>query len=100
MTDRPTLFLRPGGDKRLRQGHPWAYSNEITLDEAAKGYGTPLPGVGFKPSARDDKYQLRGARWREVFMTPAQRTAVNARVGRGQPVTDLLSPRQIAALGL
>ncbi|MCB2103064.1 MAG: class I SAM-dependent rRNA methyltransferase [Rhodobacterales bacterium] len=36
MTDRPTLFLRPGGDKRLRQGHPWAYSNEITLDEAAK----------------------------------------------------------------
>lgn len=70
------------------------------LDEAAKGCGTPLPGVGFKPSARDDKYQLRGARWREVFMTPAQRTAVNARVGRGQPVTDLLSPRQIAALGL
>ena len=32
----PELRLRPGAQKRVRAGHPWAYSNEIALDAAAK----------------------------------------------------------------
>ncbi|PLX95815.1 MAG: rRNA large subunit methyltransferase I [Desulfuromonas sp.] len=33
---RPTLTLRRGGDRRLRAGHPWIFSNEIeTIDGRA-----------------------------------------------------------------
>lgn len=31
-----TIHLLPGGSKRLRRGHPWIYSNEIRMDEAAR----------------------------------------------------------------
>jgi 23S rRNA (cytosine1962-C5)-methyltransferase len=34
--ERPNLTLTPGGAKRLRQGSPWVYSNEIAMDAAAK----------------------------------------------------------------
>lgn len=27
----PDLWLKPGGDRRLRSGHPWVYSNEIDV---------------------------------------------------------------------
>lgn len=33
---RPVLTLLPGRDKRLRQGHPWVFSNEVVMDAAAK----------------------------------------------------------------
>lgn len=33
---RPTIRLLPGHDKRVALGHPWAYSNEIAMDAAAK----------------------------------------------------------------
>ena len=36
MSRRPVLRLLPGRHKRLSHGHPWAYSNEIALDAAAK----------------------------------------------------------------
>ncbi|HVZ00270.1 MAG TPA: class I SAM-dependent rRNA methyltransferase [Dongiaceae bacterium] len=40
MTDpiesRPAVAMRPGADKRLAGGHPWAFSNEIEMDAAAK----------------------------------------------------------------
>ncbi len=40
MTDdpqaRPAVTLRPGHHKRVAQGHPWVYSNEITMNAAAK----------------------------------------------------------------
>ncbi len=37
MTDAPPdLHLRPGAHKRVRGGYPWAYSNEIAMDAAAK----------------------------------------------------------------
>ena len=41
-SDRPRLFLLPGRDKRIRAGHPWAYSNEIKigLEEKALEPGT------------------------------------------------------------
>ena len=32
----PSVFLMPGGDRRLRAGHPWVYSNEVRMDAAAK----------------------------------------------------------------
>ena len=35
-TDRPTIRLLPGHDKRAASGHPWVYSNEIAMDAAAK----------------------------------------------------------------
>jgi len=34
--ERPKLTLTPGGAKRLRQGSPWVFSNEIAMDTAAK----------------------------------------------------------------
>lgn len=33
---RPSIHLLPGHAKRLRHGHPWAYSNEVRMDAAAK----------------------------------------------------------------
>src|ERR1700744_438662 len=35
-TNRPTIRLLPGHDKRAGFGHPWVYSNEIAMDAAAK----------------------------------------------------------------
>lgn len=32
----PELRLLPGHQKRVRQGHPWVFSNEIAMDAAAK----------------------------------------------------------------
>ena len=59
----PGVFLRAGGDRRLSQGYPWAFSNEVRIDAAAKALppgsvvvihrvdGKPL-GVGtFNPHA-------------------------------------------------
>jgi 23S rRNA (cytosine1962-C5)-methyltransferase len=34
--NRPKIAMRPGTDKRVSSGHPWAYSNEIEMNEAAK----------------------------------------------------------------
>ena len=36
MARLPVVALKKGEDRRLRQGHPWAYSNEIQMDAAAK----------------------------------------------------------------
>jgi 23S rRNA (cytosine1962-C5)-methyltransferase len=33
---RPTVRLLPSRHKRLKGGHPWVYSNEIAMDQAAK----------------------------------------------------------------
>jgi len=33
---RPKVAMRQGTDKRVAAGHPWAYSNEIEMNEAAK----------------------------------------------------------------
>ena len=32
----PTLRLLPGRDRRVKAGHPWAFSNEIAMTAAAK----------------------------------------------------------------
>ena len=54
---RPSVFLKAGQDRRIGAGHPWAYSNEVSIDRAAgieagsivtlrRVDGKPL-GVGF-----------------------------------------------------
>lgn len=53
----PSVFLKAGQDRRIGAGHPWAYSNEISVDRAAdieagsvvtlrRVDGKPL-GIGF-----------------------------------------------------
>ena len=32
----PTVLLRAGEDRRVRAGHPWAFSNEILMDAETK----------------------------------------------------------------
>jgi 23S rRNA (cytosine1962-C5)-methyltransferase len=39
---RPVVLLQPGHHRRAAQGHPWIYSNEITMNSAAKAL---LPGT-------------------------------------------------------
>jgi 23S rRNA (cytosine1962-C5)-methyltransferase len=34
--DRPVIRFQPGRHKRAESGHPWIYSNEIAMDEAAR----------------------------------------------------------------
>jgi 23S rRNA (cytosine1962-C5)-methyltransferase len=36
VTERPRVFLQAGRDRRIEEGHPWAYSNEIRLDAKTK----------------------------------------------------------------
>ena len=45
---RPSVRLQPKRDMRLRQGHPWIYSNEIAMDGAAKNVppGTVVSVLG------------------------------------------------------
>ncbi|MGO8916007.1 MAG: class I SAM-dependent rRNA methyltransferase [Stellaceae bacterium] len=33
---RPAILLQPGRHRRVEAGHPWVYSNEVTMDAAAK----------------------------------------------------------------
>jgi len=46
----PTIRLQTGRDGRVRMGHPWAYSNEIAMDAAAKA----LPAGGLVNLVRVD----------------------------------------------
>ena len=41
---RPLIRLLPGRDRRVKAGHPWAFSNEIAMTAAAKALppGTPV----------------------------------------------------------
>jgi 23S rRNA (cytosine1962-C5)-methyltransferase len=32
----PSVLLRAGEDRRVRAGHPWAFSNEILMDAETK----------------------------------------------------------------
>ena len=36
MTDRPLIRLAPGADRRVKAGHPWAFSNEIAMTAALR----------------------------------------------------------------
>jgi 23S rRNA (cytosine1962-C5)-methyltransferase len=49
--------MRPGTDKRVAGGHPWAYSNEIEMNEAAKA----LPSGALVTLTRGDGRTLGAA---------------------------------------
>jgi 23S rRNA (cytosine1962-C5)-methyltransferase len=61
MTDLPVVRLQPQRHKRVRLGHPWIFSNEIQMDNAAKAlargqlvrvevsHGEPLGIAMFNP---------------------------------------------------
>ena len=36
MTERPLIRLNPGADRRVKAGHPWAFSNEIAMTAEAR----------------------------------------------------------------
>ncbi|CAK0766932.1 23S rRNA (cytosine1962-C5)-methyltransferase [Azospirillaceae bacterium] len=36
VAQRPSVQIMPGRDRRLRSGHPWAFSNEVRMDEATR----------------------------------------------------------------
>src|ERR1700761_2483349 len=36
MSTLPAIHLQAGRSRRLRAGHPWVYSNELVMDQAAK----------------------------------------------------------------
>ena len=40
----PSVLLRAGEDRRVRAGHPWAFSNEILMEPATKALppGSPV----------------------------------------------------------
>ena len=54
---RPKVTMRHGTEKRLTGGHPWAYSNEIEMTEAAKA----LPPGTLVTLIRADKRPLGAA---------------------------------------
>ena len=73
-----------------------------TRDEAQQKAAAALVGSlasrsnePIRPSTKDDAYQIRSTVYASVPMTPAQQTRVNAAVGLGRDVGDLLSPRQL-----
>ena len=41
--DRPLLRLNPGQERRLKSGHPWAYSNEIRMTPDMRAFEKGLP---------------------------------------------------------
>ncbi len=43
MSDRPTIRLNPNQDRRLRAGHPWAFSNEIRMSPEYRGWERGIP---------------------------------------------------------
>src|SRR5215218_2289208 len=41
--DAPLVRLLPGRDRRVKAGHPWAFSNEIAMTAAAKALPPGVP---------------------------------------------------------
>ena len=43
MTERPLIRLKPGHGRRLKSGHPWAFSNEIDMQPALRSLPPGAP---------------------------------------------------------
>ena len=43
MAEHPLIRLLPGHDRRLRAGHPWAFSNELVLRPEHRGWSPGAP---------------------------------------------------------
>lgn len=89
----PELRMLPGRHKRLRDGHPWAFSNEIAMDAAARA----LP-----PGGRVRLVSANGEFLAVAGFNP--RTLIAARVlsreAAPPPMRALLAARLRAALAL
>lgn len=89
----PELRMLPGRHKRLRDGHPWAFSNEVAMDAAARA----LP-----PGGRVRLVTANGEFLAVAGFNP--RTLIAARVlsreASPPPVRALLEERLRAALAL
>ena len=48
----PTIALLPDRQRRIRSGHPWAYSNEVAMTPAAKAFLPENPHVRFYNAQR------------------------------------------------
>src|SRR5258708_39511131 len=51
---RPVVTVLPGGHRRAEAGHPWIYSNEVSMDAAAKA----LPSGALVTLRRADERPL------------------------------------------
>lgn len=90
-----TGYLGSGEVVELAVDGPQALAR-VEAQAKALGY---LPRSGaLVPSPRDDQKQLEGTRYARLPLTPAQKSHVNAAVGRGEDPSPLLSPRQRALL--
>ena len=68
-----------------------------TAAQAKAVAGAQRTDAPIRVSQKDDKYQMRRHPLAGVPMSDAQRTKVNAAIGRGKDPRPFLSPRQIAA---
>ena len=89
----PELRMLPGRHKRLRDGHPWAFSNEIAMDAAARAL--PPGGRVRLVSANGEFLAVAGFNPRTLIAA-----RVLARVAEPPPMRALLAGRLRAALAL
>lgn len=64
---RPLLRLKPRADRRLKSGHPWAFSNEIAPSPALSA----VPAGGLVRLEADD-----GTRFGTFYFNPQDRKSV------------------------
>jgi 23S rRNA (cytosine1962-C5)-methyltransferase len=92
MTSLPIIALRPREGRRVRAGAPWAFSNEIVMDGAAKSLS---PGT--QVTLADDKGEKLGV----GYFNPKSLIAVRLMAPPGVPLTrDLLAAKLKRALAL
>lgn len=98
---RPTITLQPGRHRRAEAGHPWVYSNEVTMDAAAKALppgtlvslrsagGDPLGIASFNPhtlvSARLIERELKRRIDRDFLAERLERALALRRRLYGEP---------------
>lgn len=93
MTERPLLRLLPGRERRLKAGHPWAFSNEIDMKPAYRS----LPAGGVVRLEGDD-----GSKFGSFCFNPHSLIAAR-KLSRDPNATldrDWLSARLNAAIAL
>ena len=56
----PSVLLRSGEDRRVRAGHPWAFSNEILMDAETKAI--PPGSLAYLRAQLDESHQRVTAR--------------------------------------
>ena len=96
----PQVHLLPGQDRRLRAGHPWAYSNELRMDAAAKALppGEPVCLVTAEGQrlalAQFNPHSLIAARlWTRNTATTIDSTFLERRLGRALRLRERLFER-------